>query len=164
MRFLRAALTLLTEVAPVFFLCVTTVIVAADVVGRTLFNRPVFAASEIALIAFVWLVWFGSVGLARQGELMAVNYFVVRSRRYRPAIELLADVISLAILGYVLFAIYRQVTTARFTVFETTELPKWILAAGVEVALALMALVYVHRIWLRLAGKSPRQEQTEHST
>jgi TRAP-type C4-dicarboxylate transport system permease small subunit len=153
MRIVRVIMDFITEVIPVLLLCLTTLVVAADVIARTLFSRPVFAASEIALIAFVGLVWFGAVGVARQNELMAVHYFVHRMGRLRAAAEFLTDLIVLGIIGYTLHAVRLQVMTARFTVFETTELPKWTLAAGVGVALVLMGLVYLHRLWLRLVGR-----------
>lgn len=158
MRIVRRLMDLVTEVLPVLALCLTTLIVAADVIGRTFFAAPVFAASEVALIAFVALVWFGAVGVARENELMAVHYFVHRMGRMRPVAEFVADAIVLGIIGYALYAIWRQVTTARFTVFETTELPKWTLSAGVGVAMVLMGLVYLRRLWLRLRGRYRRPE------
>lgn len=153
MRMIRLLTDLVTEVIPVILLCITTLVVAADVIGRTVFVRPVFAASEIALIAFVWLVWYGAISCARRNELMAVHYFVHRMGPLRKPAEWLSDILVVGIIGYTLYAIWRQVSTARFTVFETTELPKWFLAAGVGIAFALMGIVYLGRLWLRVTGR-----------
>ena len=153
MRFWNIFVKLLTEIIPVILLCVVTTIIAIDVVARTAFSRPVFAAAEIALISFVWLVWLGAVGVARRGEMMGISYFVDHMGPLKRPAQILSDVLVVGIAGFCAYATYRQVSTARFTVFETLELPKWILAVGVGISLVLFVIIYIQRLYRTLTGR-----------
>lgn len=144
----------LTEIIPVILLCVVTLIIAADVVGRGVFSRPIFGASEIALISFVWMVWLGIVAVARSGEMMGIVYFVDRLGPLRRPAMILSDVLILGIVGFGVYACYRQVSTARFTVFEALGLPKWILAVGVGVSFVCLIAVYCDKLYRTIKGRS----------
>lgn len=153
MHILRFIMRLIGDFVPVVLIIVTTTVIAADVVARTAFSRPLFGASEIALIAFVWMVWLGTVGVARRDEMMGITYFRDRLGPLKRAAEILSDALVVGMCGYVLYATWRQVSTARFTVFDQLPLPKWILAVGVGVSMALLILVYLGRLWLQLRGR-----------
>lgn len=155
MRLWNTFIKLFTEVIPVLLLVVVTVIITADVVARTVFNKPVFAAAEIGLIAFVWLVWLGTVAVARQGEMMGISYFVERLGRFRQPAMILSDILVIGICAFSTYASYRQVSTARFTIFDTLHLPKWILAVGVGLSFFCLTLVYCNKLLRVVRGRSP---------
>ena len=159
MRFWGLVIRVIGDLIPVVLMVVTTTAIALDVIARTAFHRPLFAASEIALIAFVWLVWLGTVGIARRDEMVGITYFREHMGPLRRPAELLSDVLVMSMCGYVLYATWRQVSTARFTVFDQLPLPKWILAAGVGLAMALLVLIYAGRLWLALRGRGQRSNR-----
>ena len=64
------------SVIPVILLALVIISVGADVVGRNVFSAPIFGASEVSVLAFVWLVWLGVIGAAKRDDLMGVRYFV----------------------------------------------------------------------------------------
>jgi TRAP-type C4-dicarboxylate transport system permease small subunit len=151
-RYWTFFLKFITEFIPVVLMCVVTSVIAADVVGRTAFSRPVFAASEIALIGFVWLVWLGAVGVAVRNDMMGIQFFVERLGRFRVPAEILSDVLVIAICGFCAYATYRQISTARFTIFDSLHWPKWILAVGVAISLVLFIIIYCGRLLNRMRG------------
>jgi len=126
-RFWSLLLTVIGEIIPVILLVVVTLVIAADLVGRAAFVTPVPGARDIGLIAFIWMVYLGIVGVARDNRMMGISFFrdrLVRTRRYAIA---LAHLLIVGIAGYVVYATYGQISTARFTVFDQLPLPKWIL-------------------------------------
>jgi len=158
LRYWKLLLDIITEVIPVLLLCVVTIVISADVVARTVFSRPVFAAAEIALIAFVWLVWLGAAGVARRNDMMGIQFFVQRLGRLRVPAEILSDALVVGISAFCAYASYRQISTARFTIFETLHLPKWILPVGVAISLVIIIIVYTGRLVSRLKGRNEEPE------
>jgi TRAP-type C4-dicarboxylate transport system permease small subunit len=159
MRFWRLVMRVIGDFVPVVLIVITTTVIALDVGARTIFNRPLFAASEIALIAFVWLVWLGTVGVARRDEMMGITFFRDRLGPLKRPAEILSDLLIVAMCGYIVYATWRQVSTARFTVFDQLPLPKWILAVGVGVSMALLLLIFLGRLWLALRGRGEEAER-----
>jgi TRAP-type C4-dicarboxylate transport system permease small subunit len=134
------------EAAPAALLAVVILVVTADVVGRGIFRAPLFAANEIAVIAFVWMSWLGIAGAARRCELMGVRYFVellpaAWTRRVDAVVNLLVVLICL----FVIWAGIRQIATARFTTFDLLGLPKWALTLGLTIAMVFVAFVHARR-------------------
>lgn len=144
-RFWSFILTVIGEIIPVILLVVVTVVIAADLVGRSVFVTPVPGARDIGLIAFIWMVYLGLVGVARDNQMMGISFFrdrLVRTRRFFIA---LAHLLIVAIAGYVVYATYRQISTARFTVFDQLPLPKWILAVSVGIGMMLVIVIHAAR-------------------
>lgn len=152
LRYWNLFLKLMTEVIPVILLCLVTIVISADVVARTAFDRPVFAASEIGLISFVWLVWLGAAGVALRRDMMGINFFVEMLGPLRVPTMILSDVLILLICSYSAYATYQQISTARFTVFDALQWPKWILALGVFIGLLLLLVITALRVVRLFAG------------
>ncbi|MGV3650878.1 MAG: TRAP transporter small permease [Devosia sp.] len=158
MQFWRIVMRVIGDFIPVVLIVITTTVIAIDVVARTFLSRPLYGASEVALIAFVWLVWLGTVGVARRDEMMGIVFFRERMGRFKRAAEILSDMLIVAMCGFVVYATWRQVSTARFTHFDQLPLPKWILAAGMGVAMVLLLLVFIGRVWLALRGRDDKTQ------
>jgi TRAP-type C4-dicarboxylate transport system permease small subunit len=142
------------EIIPVILIVTVTVVVAADIIGRTGFRRPVLGARDIGLIAFIWLVYFGIIGVARDDQMMGITYFrnrLGRARRYAIA---LSHLIIMAITGFVVYAAYRQVVTARFVMFEQLPLPKWILAMSIIIGMVMLFIINAARFWQAIRGQA----------
>ncbi|WP_342363302.1 TRAP transporter small permease [Terrarubrum flagellatum] len=143
-QIIKRAFDFFSDALPVVLLAIVIIVVTLDVLGREILSAPLYAANEIAVIAFVWLVWFGMIGAARRQELIGVRYFVsllppAAARWVDVIVDFLIALICLAILR----AAIRQIATARFTTFDLLGLPKWLLTFGVAISVALLAIYYI---------------------
>ncbi len=134
-------------VLPVVLLAVVIMAVGVDVAGRNLFSYPVFGTSEIAVLAFVWLVWLGAIGAASRNELLGIHYFVERlpGRFTTPIVEILVDLLTTLIALGTLYAAIMQIRTARFTVFASINVPKWVMSVGLAISMAFIAVLFLLR-------------------
>jgi len=148
---MKAPLTLLMralgDALPAALLAVVLVVVGADVFARTVLHRPFQMAHELAIVAFAGVVWFGIVGTALSAEMFGVRFFVERlPRRLRVPAEALAHLAVIAIAGAVLRAAVAQVQTSRFTTFLALGWPKWIVSAGLAVAMIAVIVIQLMRL------------------
>ena len=156
MTWIDRLLTLAGSVIPAILLGVVLVVVTANVFARTVLAIPFYAAHDLALIAFAGVVWFGIVGAAINGQLFGVSYFVERlPPGLRKGAAVLAHLIVVLIAIAVIQAAYAQITTARFTRFLALGWPKWIVSAGLLMAMALLIVVQLREIWRALAHAEP---------
>ncbi len=157
-RVLHRFFSVVGSVIPAILLGVVLMVVSANVLARGLFGITFHAAHDLALVAFVGVVWFGVVGAALNGQLFGVSFFSNRlPPRWRLAVQLLVHAIVIAIALAVIDAALAQIATARFTRFLALGWPKWIVSAGLLAAMAVLILVQITQAWGRLkAGREDR--------
>jgi TRAP-type C4-dicarboxylate transport system permease small subunit len=153
MKLWSLLLRVVGEILPVILLVTVTVAISADIIGRSGFRMPVFGARDVGLISFVFLVYLGIVGVARDDQMMGITYFRNRLVRTRRAAIALSHLIMMAISGFVVHAAWLQVTTGRFVRFDHLPLPKWIMAVSVLVGMSLVFIIYAGRFWQTVRGR-----------
>jgi TRAP-type C4-dicarboxylate transport system permease small subunit len=142
MRWVTRALDLLGSALPAVLLAVVLIVVTANVIARTILATPFYVAHDIALISFAGVVWLGVIGAALTGQLFGVEFFIDRlPGRWRTGAKMLARVFVILIAAAVIRAAVAQITTARFTTFLALGWPKWIVSAGLLVAMAALIVV-----------------------
>lgn len=148
MRALKHILELFGSVLPAIFMAVVLVAVAGDVFARMFLAQSIRVSHDLAIVALGFLVWFGIVGTALRGQLFGVQFFVDRLPQalQRPATAL-AHIVIIAISVEVFRAALAQVQTARFTKFVALGWPKWIVSAGLAVAIGLVIVIQLIQLY-----------------
>jgi TRAP-type transport system small permease protein len=144
MRALSWMAELIGTLVPVLLLGVVIIVVATDVISRTVFSAPIFGASEVAVLAFVWLVWLGAVGVAKRDDLLGVRYFVdLLPHRAKHLVDAAVDLLTALIAAGTLYAAVMQIRTARFTTFTSIGVPKWLLSVGLSISMAFIVALFM---------------------
>ena len=134
---------LVGSVFPVILLALVIISVGADVIGRNVFSAPIFGASEVSVLAFVWLVWLGVIGAAKRDDLMGVRYFVdLLPPRGRHLVHATMNVMVALIAAGVIYAAIMQIRTARFTTFMSIDVPKWVMSVGLAISMAAILAMF----------------------
>ena len=142
---------LVGSVFPVILLALVIISVGADVVGRNVFSAPIFGASEVSVLAFVWLVWLGVIGAAKRDDLMGVRYFVdLLPPRGRHLVHATMNVMVALIAAGVIYAAIMQIRTARFTTFMSIDVPKWVMSVGLAISMAAILAMFLAKAWSEL--------------
>jgi TRAP-type C4-dicarboxylate transport system permease small subunit len=148
LRFVNSIGELVGSVIPVILLALVIISVGADVVGRNVFSAPIFGASEVSVLAFVWLVWLGVIGAAKRDDLMGVRYFVdLLPPRGRRLVHATMNILVALIATGVIYAAIMQIRTARFTTFMSIGVPKWVMSVGLAISMAAIVVMYLARAW-----------------
>lgn len=152
---IQTLLRLIGAALPALLLGIVLVVVGAEVFARTVLHRPFQTAHEMAVVAFAFVVWFGIVGNAATGQMFGVRLFVDRlPPRAKPWAEALGHLCVVAIAAAVLHSAWVQVQTSQFTRFLALGWPKWIVPAGLAVAMASVVAIHAGRLVALL--RSPR--------
>ena len=142
---------LVGSVFPVILLALVIISVSADVIGRNVFSAPIFGASEVSVLAFVWLVWLGVIGAAKRDDLMGVRYFVdLLPPRGRHLVHATMNVMVALIAAGVIYAAIMQIRTARFTTFMSIDVPKWVMSVGLAISMAAILAMFLAKAWSEL--------------
>lgn len=153
---IQALLRLLGSVLPALLLAVVLVVIGAEVFARTVLRQPLQVAHELAVVLFAFVVWFGIVGTAASSQMFGVRVFVERlPQPARRIADALAQLCVLLTALAVLHAAIAQVQTSTFTRYLALGWPKWIVPAGLAVAMAAVAAIQLSRIVETL--RSPRE-------
>jgi len=130
---------------------VVLVAVSANVISRTLLREGFQVANELAIVCFAGVVFFGIVGAALDKQMFGVGFFVSRlPKRLQVWATALSHLLVIAIASQVLLAAIAQVSTARFTTFLALGWPKWIVSAGLGVAMVaiiVVQLLHLATLW-----------------
>lgn len=149
--FLRPLLRLIGELIPTLLLGIVLVAVGANVISRTVLREGFQVANELAVVCFAGVVFFGMIGAALDKQMFGVDFFVSRlPRRLQAWVTALTHLLVIAIALQVLNAAIAQVSTARFTTFLALGWPKWIVSAGLGVAMSaiiLVQLLHLAELW-----------------
>jgi len=142
---------LVGSVFPVILLALVIISVGADVIGRNVFSAPIFGASEVSVLAFVWLVWLGVIGAAKRDDLMGVRYFVdLLPPRGRHLVHATMNVMVALIAAGAIYAAIMQIRTARFTTFMSIDVPKWVMSVGLAISMAAILAMFLAKAWSEL--------------
>jgi TRAP-type transport system small permease protein len=142
---------LVGSVIPVMLLALVIISVGADVLGRNVFSAPIFGASEVSVLAFVWLVWLGVIGAAKRDDLMGVRYFVdLLPHRSKHLVHATVNITVALIAAGVIYAAIMQIRTARFTTFMSINVPKWVLSVGLLISMAAILAMFLGKAWNEL--------------
>lgn len=148
---MRPLLRLIGELIPTLLLGVVLVAVGANVISRTVLREGFQVANELAVVCFAGVVFFGIIGAALDKQMFGVDFFVSRlPRRLQAWVTALTHLLVIAIALQVLNAAIAQVSTARFTTFLALGWPKWIVSAGLGVAMSaiiLVQLLHLAELW-----------------
>lgn len=146
------------SIVPAVLFGVVIVVVAANVIARSLFGLPFHAAHDIAILAFAGVVWFGLVGAAIDGQLIGVSYFVDRlPGRWPVYCRIISRLIIIVFSAAIVYSAWVQIGSARFTRFLALGWPKWIVSAGLLVSMLLLIVVQVREIARSVAGRRETQ-------
>lgn len=144
-------LRLIGELIPTLLLGIVLVAVGANVISRTVLREGFQVANELAVVCFAGVVFFGIIGAALDKQMFGVDFFVSRlPRRLQAWVTALTHLLAIAIALQVLNAAIAQVSTARFTTFLALGWPKWIVSAGLGVAMSaiiLVQLLHLAELW-----------------
>jgi TRAP-type C4-dicarboxylate transport system permease small subunit len=144
-------LRLIGELIPTLLLGIVLVAVGANVISRTVLREGFQVANELAVVCFAGVVFFGIIGAALDKQMFGVDFFVSRlPRRLQAWVTALTHLLVIAIALQVLNAAIAQVSTARFTTFLALGWPKWIVSAGLGVAMSaiiLVQLLHLAELW-----------------
>lgn len=142
MKWLDRIFEAVGSILPAILLAVVILVVTANVIARGVFNLPLHAAHDIAILAFTGVVWFGLVGAAINGQMFGVNFFVDRLPGRLPVyFQILSRLIVVLFCVAIIYSAWAQIGTARFTRFLTLGWPKWIISAGLLASMVLIAAV-----------------------
>lgn len=148
---MRPLLRLIGELIPTLLLGIVLVAVGANVISRTVLREGFQVANELAVVCFAGVVFFGIIGAALDKQMFGVDFFVSRlPRRLQAWVTALTHLLVIAIALQVLNAAIAQVSTARFTTFLALGWPKWIVSAGLGVAMSaiiLVQLLHLAELW-----------------
>lgn len=148
---MRPLLRLIGELIPTLLLGIVLVAVGANVISRTVLREGFQVANELAVVCFAGVVFFGIIGAALGKQMFGVDFFVSRlPRRLQAWVTALTHLLVIAIALQVLNAAIAQVSTARFTTFLALGWPKWIVSAGLGVAMSaiiLVQLLHLAELW-----------------
>lgn len=154
MKLFERLVYLLGSVVPTLLLAIVLIVVSADVFVRTILRQPFYIAHDLAIVAFAGVVWFGIVGAAHRGDLLGVSFFVDRlPTGLRSLARALSGLAVIVIATAVLRAAVVQVQTSRFTTFLALGWPKWIVPAGLGIAMAALLAVQIRRLVTDLRGQ-----------
>ena len=138
-RGLARILRVIEDWIPGYLLGLTAVIMTADVVARYGFNHPIRGASEVALLAMIWLVYLSAAGVSRRGAHIALDMVSDRlSSRGRAILDIVVELLTLAVLGTLLYAGFLYFATGRFTVLPATGISKGFVTLAIPLSAALM--------------------------
>lgn len=150
---LSRVFTLLGSVVPAILLGIVLVIISADVFARTILSQSIPISHDLAIVSLAGVVWFGIVGIAARNELFGVQFFVDRlPGRWKTGVRALVHIIVIAICAEVIHAAIIQVETARFTRFLSLGWPKWIVSAGLALALSAVVVIQIIQLYKLIRG------------
>lgn len=155
MKWLDRLLGMVGSVVPAVLLAVVLVVVTANVMARNLFETEIHAAHDIAILAFAGVVWFGLVGACLDGQFFGVDYFIDRLPGSWPVwCRIASRAVVVLCSAAIIWSAWMQIGTARFSRFLTLGWPKWIVSAGLLLAMALIIVVQLREIAQLCRGRA----------
>jgi TRAP-type C4-dicarboxylate transport system permease small subunit len=137
-------------------LAVMVVLLFGNVALRYAFNSGINVSDELSRLAFVWLIFIGSVLAVRTHTHMGVTMLVERfGPGARRASHLFCQILILAVLCMLIKGSWEQTVIAMGTRLPVTGMPAATFAAACLYAAVAMALLTLADIILTLAGAEP---------
>lgn len=146
-RLYERLLALLNTIASVWVLAMMAVI-AADVIGRSAFNRPLFGIPEIVKVSVVGIVWLQMAYTLRADRHLRSNLvFGVLPPPLKRAVYALNCVAGITVFGLIVWHTYDEVLdTYRFGTFEgehPVRIPVWPIWAILVLGASLTTIEFV---------------------
>lgn len=146
-RAIVAVATALEEGIPSVLLAGTVVLLCADVAARYIFNSPIPGAGSIAMLCFIWITYISAGAIARRGRHIVIDVLVARfPPRLQAALQLLVQLLVLALIGYVLYFGVGALLNTRFVEVPGLGLNRGVFTAAVVVGFALMAIYAIRDV------------------
>jgi TRAP-type C4-dicarboxylate transport system permease small subunit len=134
-------------------LVVMVVLLFGNVALRYLFNSGINVSDELSRLAFVWLIFIGSVLAVRSHTHMGVTMLVERfGRRARRASHLFCQVLILAVVCMWIKGSWEQTVIGMGTLLPVTGLTAGVFNLACLYAAVAMALLTLADIVLTLSG------------
>ncbi len=144
MAALRGLFNFIGSIVPAAAMAILILVVSADVAARNIFRIPLYIAHDIGLLAFSIVVWFGVVGCAVGGQLFGIQVVAAAlPTRWRPWLSATVHVVISIVALSVIQAAVAQVTTSRFSTYLALGWPKWLVAAGLAVSMAVLIIFQI---------------------
>lgn len=162
MKFLHILNEKLEEIILVIMMTAATVIVAAQVVTRYVFQVPLPWSEEIARYLFIWLVWLGAAFATKERRHIIIDVVVSRLpdslRRYCFLISTAVWIVFLAAMFYLAMKLTISVYTGG-QIAAGSGIRMWIPYAAVPTGMFLMLFRLiqncVHDVKLMKGGQNP---------
>lgn len=137
-------------------LVVMVVLLFGNVALRYLFNSGINVSDELSRLAFVWLIFIGSVLAMRSHTHMGVTMLVERfGRGARRVTHLFCQLLVLGVLCMLIKGSWDQTLIGMATRLPVTGLPAGIFNMACLYAAVVMALLTLADIVLTLGGAEP---------
>ncbi|CAM3604948.1 TRAP transporter small permease protein [Bordetella sputigena] len=137
-------------------LVVMVVLLFGNVALRYLFNSGINVSDELSRLAFVWLIFIGSVLAMRSHTHMGVTMLVERfGRGARRVTHLFCQLLVLGVLCMLIKGSWDQTLIGMATLLPVTGLPAGIFNLACLYAAVAMALLTLADIVLTLGGAEP---------
>ncbi|OZI66338.1 TRAP transporter small permease [Bordetella genomosp. 11] len=137
-------------------LVVMVVLLFGNVALRYLFNSGINVSDELSRLAFVWLIFIGSVLAVRDHTHMGVTMLVERfGRGARRVTHLFCQALILAVLCMLIKGSWDQTVIGMATRLPVTNLPAGVFNIACLYAAIAMALLTLADIVLTLGGAEP---------
>ncbi|WP_353987121.1 TRAP transporter small permease [Ruicaihuangia caeni] len=134
---------------PALLMAVIVVALTADVVGRYVFSHPLQSASEVSLIAFIWLIYLAVTAVSRKGQHIAIDVLTqLFSQRWQAIVEVFVQVIAMLVMVYLIVNGLDYFLNGNFVPLTGTGLSKKYLELAIPVSAAFM-IVYAARDLVR---------------
>lgn len=152
---MRRATQFIEDYCPAALLGIMVVLLSAEVIARYLIGTSIVAASEIALICFIWQVYLASIGVMRRRRHVSVDVLRLHlTGRSRALLDLGTGLVSTVVLVLVSWQAFHFVTRTNFALLPATGLSRsWLAAAILVSGLGMLAHALVQ---LAIAWKGLR--------
>lgn len=131
----------LEEGVPAILLAVSVLLLCADVVARYVFNSPIPGAGSIAMICFIWVTFIGSAAIARRGRHIVIDVVFARFPvRLQAIVQVLVQLLVLAIIAYVLYFAWDALLNTRFVAIPGLGISRRIVVVALFIGFLLMGM------------------------
>lgn len=141
------------RVVPAILMATITLVLVADVAGRYIFNSPIMWAPELAVFAFVWLVYLGAVDVSLCRSHIAVDALTdLLPGRVQAAITAVVQLLTVALLTYLAWYGLQYFLNGNFTSLPTLGISQRYTELAIPVGATGMALVALVDLWAAIRG------------
>ncbi len=131
------------------FLCITVLVVIANVVMRYLFHGGFFWAEEVATTSFIWSVFIGSAAAYRYKMHIGIDFITrLGPISFRKLIAVVIDSLMLVINGYIVYLsiLFIQANSLKRT--PVLDIPAFYVNLALGVGFALMTVYALGFLYL----------------
>ena len=131
----------------VTFMFLAFFIILFHIIGRYIFNYPLFFAEETSRFLFIYLVMVGMIAALRSNSHTRVEYFInflpFNIRKY---LEIIIDCLCMFFLSFVIYTGYLLVSLTFHARSPALAVPIGVIYAAAPLAALLMLITYI--MWI----------------